>query len=385
VAKVVFIQWHKMKKRIGIEVQRLFRPKKHGMEVVALELIKELQQVDTPHEFVVFVKKDSDPCVFPSMNMEIKELRSWPYPVWEQVAFPMAAKEMKLDVLHSTCNTSALFSPVPLVLTLHDIIYLEKLAMTGTMYQNFGNIYRRFVVPMVVKKAKVIVTVSEFEKKVMADKLGIPDQKIRVVYNAVGKQFNKQYTSERIESFRISNKLPSNFILFLGNTAPKKNTKNTILAYVNYASSEGSPLPLVVLDYAKDLLLNYLKELGAERLIDHIIFPGYIKAEEMPLMYNAASLFLYPSIRESFGLPILEAMACGVPVITSNTSAMPEVAGGAAWLVDPFDVSDIASAITYLLANGEKRNDLIQKGLERSEFFNWKQAATQLVAIYEKV
>lgn len=374
-----------MRKRIGIEVQRLFRPKKHGMEVVALELIKALQDADTPHEYTVFVKKDSDRCVEPSPNLAVKELAAWPYPIWEQVAFPLVARDMKLDVLHSTCNTSTLFPSVPLVLTLHDIIYLEKVEMTGTMYQNFGNIYRRYVVPTVVRKAKVIITVSEFEKKVMMDRLNIPDDKIQVIYNAVGKQFNNHYAHEHVESFRLSKALPASFILFLGNTAPKKNTKNTVSAYIHYASKVNSPLPLVVLDYPRDLLLDYLRDLGAENLIDNFVFPGYIRAEEMPLVYNAASLFLYPSIRESFGLPILEAMACGVPVITSNTSAMPEVAGGAAWLVDPLDTVDLANAITCLLGAREKRVDLIGKGLQRAAYFNWRNAAERLVNIYESV
>lgn len=355
------------------------------MEVVALELIKELQQADTSHEYIVFVKKDSDYCVPPSSNLKVKELAVWPYPIWEQVAFPLVARGMGLDVLHSTCNTSTLFPHIPLVLTLHDIIYLEKIEMTGTMYQNFGNIYRRYVVPAVAKKAKAIITVSEFEKRVMMDRLDIPDHKIQVIYNAVGKQFNNRYADDRIESFRLSKALPNSFILFLGNTAPKKNTKNTISAYTEYAGKVDSPLPLVVLDYPRDLLLGYLRELGEERLIDNFVFPGYIRAEEMPLIYNAASLFLYPSIRESFGLPILEAMACGVPVVTSDTSAMPEVAGGAAWLVNPLDTADIADAITCLLGNREKRMDLIEKGLKRAAYFNWKNAAEKLISVYEMV
>lgn len=355
------------------------------MEVVALELIKELQQAETPHEYVVFVKKDKDYCITPSHNLQIKDLGSWPYPIWEQVVFPLAIKNMRLDLLHSTCNTSMLFPSLPLVLTLHDIIYLEKLDMAGTLYQNFGNIYRKYVVPTVVKKAKAIITVSEFEKKVMMDKLNIPDHKIQVIYNAVGKQFNNRYSHEHVEAFRTSIALPNEYILFLGNTAPKKNTKNTILAYVNYASKAKSPLPLIVLDYSRDLVLDQLRAMGEERLISNFVFPGYIRAQDMPLMYNAASLFLYPSIRESFGLPILEAMACGVPVITSNTSSMPEVAAGAAWLVDPLDVTDLGDAITSLSSDQEKRAVLMEKGLKRAEYFSWKNAAEQLINVYESV
>lgn len=374
-----------MRKRIGIEVQRLFRPKKHGMEVVALELIRELKQIDTPHEYVVFVKKDADRCVSPRPNMQVQELGAWPYPIWEQIVFPWASRKMKLDLLHSTCNTSTIFPHVPLVLTLHDIIYLEKLAMSGTPYQNFGNIYRRLVVPSVVEKAQQIITVSEFEKEVIMNRLKVPEEKISVVYNAVGSQFNIHYSVAEIEAFRKIKGLPKEFILFLGNTAPKKNTKHTIAAYVRYVARSRSPLPMVILDYDRELVLDQLRASGDEPLMQHFVFPGYLRADEMPLAYNAASMFLYPSIRESFGLPILEAMACGLPVITSNTSSMPEVAGGAAHLVDPFNVTQLAEAIELLASSLERKSDLIVMGLRRAEKFTWRNAAEQLIGVYDKV
>lgn len=371
------------KKRIGIEVQRLFRSKKHGMEVVALELIRELQNADTPHEYVVFVKEDDDRCISTRPNMQVKELGAWAYPLWEQVVFPLASRRMQLDLIHSTCNTSTLFPHVPLVLTLHDIIYLEKLSMRGTAYQNFGNIYRRTIVPMLIKKADTIITVSEFEKRAIVERLKVPDEKIRVIYNAISSRFNIRYDISQVDVFRQSKTLPKDFILFLGNTAPKKNTRNTIQAYLRYVKGANSPLPLVILDYDQDALFSYLREVGDERYINHFVFPGYIPASEMPLVYNAASLFLYPSLRESFGLPILEAMACGVPVITSNTSSMPEVAGGAAHLVDPLDVRQLAEAISVLASSDERRTDLIAKGIKRAEKFTWKNAAEQLIETYE--
>lgn len=371
------------KKRIGIEVQRLFRPKKHGMEVVALELIRELQMADTPHEYVVFVKEDIDRCISTEGNIQVKELGAWPYPFWEQIVFPLASRGMQLDLLHSTCNTSTLFPPVPLVLTLHDIIYLEELSMRGTAYQNFGNIYRRTIVPMLIKRADTIITVSEFEKQAIVNRLQVPDEKVRVIYNAISNRFNSRYDRSQVEAFRHDKKLPSDFVLFLGNTAPKKNTKNTIQAYLRYVKGVNSPLPLVILDYARDTLLDYLREMGDEQYISHFVFPGYIPVSEMPLVYNAASLFLYPSLRESFGLPILEAMACGTPVITSNTSSMPEVAGGAAQLVDPLDVSQLAEVISGLAGSAERRADLIAKGIKQAEKFTWKNAAEQMVDIYE--
>jgi len=372
-------------KQIGIEVQRLFRPKKHGMEVVALELIRELQTVDSKHDYTVFVKKDVDRCIEESGHVRVRELASLPYPIWEQMLLPRSIRNEQLDILHATCNTAALFPSIPLVLTLHDIIYLEKLDMAGTWYQNFGNIYRRWVVPSAVRKAKAIITVSEFEKKVMLNRLQIPEDKIKVIHNAVNSRFNNYYLADEVEKFRKSLGLPDKFILFLGNTAPKKNTKNTIDAYIKYIVNATAPLPMVILDYSREMVFEQLQQSGYAKLVDYFVFPGYVLPDQMPLMYNSATLFIYPSLRESFGLPILEAMACGVPVITSNTSSMPEVAGGAALLIDPLDVTDMANAIERVLSNNEQRTGMIIKGLKRAEAFTWRNAAIKLLNVYESL
>lgn len=372
-------------KRIGIEVQRLFRPKKHGMEVVALELIRELQTIDSKHEYTIFVKKDVDRCIEESDYVRVHQLASLPYPIWEQMLLPKTIRNVQLDILHATCNTASLLPSIPLVLTLHDIIYLEKLDMAGTWYQNFGNLYRRWVVPSAVRKAKAIITVSEFEKKVMLDRLQIPEDKIKVIHNAVNSRFNNRYLEDEVERFRKSLGLPDKFTLFLGNTAPKKNTRNTIDAYTKYIVNATAPLPMVVLDYPSEMVLEQLQQSGYPTLVDHFIFPGYIPPDQMPLMYNSATLFMYPSLRESFGLPILEAMACGIPVITSNTSSMPEVAGHAATLIDPLNVTDMAGAIEQVLNNEEQRAGMIIKGLKRAEAFTWRNAAVKLLNIYESL
>lgn len=373
----------KKKLRIGIEVQRIFRAKKHGMEVVALELINEIQKLDKYNEYILYARNDVDnTCVKEQDNFKIRTLSSSSYPTWEQFALPNAVKKDNLDFLHSTCNTSALSLSVPLMLTLHDIIYLEKTDFKGTSYQNFGNLYRRFIVPKIVDMSKLIITVSNFEKDVILNKLKLPEDKVKVIYNAVNPKFNADYSNEKLLAFRNSHGLPEEFILFLGNTAPKKNTLNVIKAYTEYRSVITEGLPLVILDYDKKLVEETLKELGKEQFIENFIFPGYIPSDEMPLLYNCSTLFLYPSLRESFGLPILEAMACGVPVITSNTSSMPEVASNAALFVNPFDHNEIKDAMIRFFADSALRSEMKELGLKRAANFTWKSAAEQLLSIY---
>jgi glycosyltransferase involved in cell wall biosynthesis len=144
-------------------------------------------------------------------------------------------------------------------------------------------------------------------------------------------------------------------------------------------------LPLVILDYDQKLVLDYLTKTGNQKLISDFIFPGYIHSEEMPLLYNIAKLFLYPSLRESFGLPILEAMACGVPVITSNTSSMPEVAGDSALFVNPFNFQDIRDKIIQFQQDESLQSRMKQGGLKRAANFTWKASAEQLLSIYNSV
>lgn len=369
--------------KIGIEVQRLFRKKKHGMEVVAMELINELKEMHSSYNYVVFAKDDEDKKSFSNTeNISFKTLKGRTYLDWEQFSLPKAAKKERIDFLHSTCNTSALRLKVPLLITLHDIIYLEELNFKGTTYQNFGNLYRKFVVPTVVKKSRYIITVSNFEKDVIIKKLNVPEDKIKVVYNAVNKKFNNNYTESLLQDFKRKYHLPGQFVLFLGNTAPKKNTNNVIDAYIKYCDNFSEPIPMVILDYDENLLKVKLTKNNRLGLLKNFIFPGFIASNEMPLMYNAATLFLYPSLRESFGLPILEAMACGTPVITSNISSMPEVAGGAALFVDPYSTINIAEQIAEALTNSALQKDLIQKGVVRAAEFTWKKSAENLLSIY---
>jgi glycosyltransferase involved in cell wall biosynthesis len=173
--------------------------------------------------------------------------------------------------------------------------------------------------------------------------------------------------------------------MFLGNTAPKKNTLNVIKAYADYCIQSKQPVPMVLLDYKKEFVEKILIDLGKPALLSLFVFPGYVPYAQIPLMYNAATLFLYPSLRESFGLPILEAMACGVPVITSNTSSMPEVAGDAAEIIDPFNHKDLSQSILNLLGNEELRNQYRHKGLKRAQKFTWRKSAEELLKIYETI
>jgi len=358
--------------KIAIEAQRIFRTNKHGMDFVALESIRELQKIDKDNDYYILVRPGDDDSVLKATpNFHIIQLKCPTYPLWEQVALPLAVNRIKPDVLHCTSNTAPIFCKVPLVLTLHDIIFLEKKKSTSkSLYQMMGWYYRRFVVPRILKKCSKIITVSNFEADRISNALKLPANKLIAVYNGVGNHFKKVENCEK------------RHIFFLGNTDPKKNTERVLKAYSIYLDKSERKLPLLIADLKGPYIKEILDKISHPELIDHIIPSGYIYNSDLPKIYSEAFVFLYPSLRESFGIPILEAMACGTPVITSNTSAMPEVAGGAAILVNPLNEEEIADAILKLELDDKLLKEIVEAGIERASHFSWRYTAEELLKIY---
>ncbi|MFN4083028.1 MAG: glycosyltransferase family 4 protein [Bacteroidia bacterium] len=373
--------------KIGIEAQRIFRPKKHGMDIVALELIKNLQLIDKENQYYIFVKDDIDNTVIKETeNFKLVFVKSASYPIWEQLHLPKAVKKFKIDLLHCTSNTAPLKLNVPLVLTLHDIIYLEKINLSqGTAYQKFGNLYRRIIVPQIINKTSKIITVSNFENERICKHFGFNKQHVITIYNGVGSHFKPVLDIAELKNAKEKYNLPDNFVFYLGNTDPKKNVIGVLKTLIKLKKKNELNFTLVMLDINREYLLETAKKAGDESIIKHIHFTGYVPNNELPAIFSQAKLFLYPSLRESFGIPILEAMACGVPVITSNTSSMPEIAEDAAILVDPNNENEIADKITLLLNDEQLKNNLIKKGIERAKNFTWQNNALQTINVYKEV
>ncbi len=355
--------------------------------MVALELIRNLQRIDQVNEYVIFVKPDEDRgCLEEQSNFTIVELGGGPYPTWEQIALPRAAKKMGCDMLHCTSNTAPVWTSLPLIITLHDIIYLESISLLhkgGTWYQKLGNMYRRWVVPPVVKKAKKVITVSNFEKERINRFFGFDDDRLVAVYNGVGKHFKPVTDNILLKQIKEKYALPDRFFFFLGNTDPKKNTPNVLKAFAKFNASASEKFTLVMLDYEESALTKILRDIGHPDTRKDIHLTGYVINTDLPAIISQCEVFLYPSLRESFGIPILEGMACGVPVITSNTSSMPEIAGDAALLVNPHKSDEILQAMTKLASDQNARNDLIAKGLMRAKEFSWLNMAQHVLSLYQ--
>ena len=369
--------------RIGIEAQRIFRKNKHGMDFVVLQEIKELQKMDTPHEYFVFVKPGVDRCIENSEHVHIIEVNCPSYPLWEQWALPRAARKAGVDILHCTSNTAPIWCNIPLVLTLHDIIFLEpRDKKNKSLYQNLGYFYRRWNVPRILKKCRRIITVSDFELGNIKQKLQLPDSQLKMIYNGYNEWFRPIESNKQQYRKYIAD---AGYFFFLGNTDPKKNTERTLVAYAKYLEQSEVKRPLLMADLDQEYLNGIIERNGIEAIRDHIVMPGYIINSDLPYIYNNAFAFLYTSLRESFGIPLLEAMACGTPVITSNKSSMPEIAGHDAILINPESSDEIALKMLQL----ERDTDFYQRqkavGLERAKLFSWRKTTENLLRLYEEV
>lgn len=369
--------------KIAIEAQRIFRPNKHGMDFVVLEAVRQLQKIDKENEYFIFVSPGADHCLEESDNVHILEVNCPTYPLWEQVALPQAVKKVAPDLLHCTSNTAPLYIDVPLVLTLHDIIFLEpRVSGNKSWYQNMGWYYRRMVVPRILPKCRKIITVSHFECNRIREALHIPEDKIMAIYNGFSSHFRPLEHTEEVTRKYLS---AEEYLFFLGSTDPKKNTPRTLKAYSLYLRQSDYKRPLLIADLKPKYVDEILKENKIEEIRPYLYMPGYIPNTDLPSIYNGAFAFLYTSLRESFGIPLLEAMACGTPVVTSNTSSMPEVGGEGAILADPTDEHSIASRLIAL----EKEASFYQRqrelGLERVKHFSWENTARGLLELYQSL
>ena len=369
--------------KIGIEAQRIFRQNKHGMDYVVLQEIRELQQIDHVNEYYVFVKPGEDRCVESTKNVHIIELNCPSYPLWEQWALPRIAKKYGVDILHCTSNTAPIWCNIPLVLTLHDIIFLEpRDKQNHSLYQNLGWLYRRLNVPRILDKCHRIITVSNFEMENIISKLNIPREQMAMIYNGYNEWFRPVEDTQEIYKKYIAGK---GYFFFLGNTDPKKNTERTLIAYSKYLNQSTIKRKLLMADLNPEYLNGIIERNGIENIRENIVMPGYIVNSDLPYIYANAFGFLYTSLRESFGIPLLEAMACGTPVITSNTSSMPEIGGRDAILVNPENSDEIAGMMLRLETDQAFYEQQKQIGLERAKLFSWKKTAEHLLKLYQDV
>jgi glycosyltransferase involved in cell wall biosynthesis len=307
--------------------------------------------------------------------------------VWfEQITFPRACQRLGVDAAHVPYFGSSLSPTVPTVVTVHDLI-----PMVLPEYR--GNALVRLYTSLVAAaapQANLILADSEASKRDILQKLKAPDEQVRVVYLAPAPHFQPAETWQQIVDIKQKYNLPESFVLGgMCGFDVRKNVSALLHAYTWVSAALGDEYPLVLAGRLpeKDTSffpdpLRIARELGIK---EYIITPGWIAEEDRPLVYAAATVFVFPSRYEGFGLPVLEAMACGAPVVTTNAASIPELAGPAAFQLDPNDTKHIAASIIRLCTEEESNDEMIERGLAQVEKFSWDKTARQTLEAYRDV
>ena len=377
--------------QLFIEAQRLFRKHKHGMDVVALELLQRLKNIHTNFDKCVLVKQDDDHCLQSNHELAIQALPNAFYPLWEQKLLPKFTRNYSNAVLHCTGNTAPLFSNTPLIVTIHDLIFLESNYLFkkdgGSLYQRFGNVYRSLIVPRVAKKAKHVITVSEFQRQAIMKRFKLLPEKISVVYNGADERFFNVLSTIQIQNINIKYGIDNfSYIFFLANTEPRKNTDGVIKAFTAFCKQYPEfTHKLVIKGLTEQQLKKKITEQNAQDYAHRFHRVGYIDYDDLPALYQGAAMLWFPSFSEGFGLPIVEAMAGGTPVITSKCSVMPEIAGKAALYINPNQPLELVPKTVELLTNHLMKNELTKAGVIQAKMFMWDKSMQQLLTVYNKV
>ena len=283
------------------------------------------------------------------------------------------------ELFHATEHLLPPLRGVPTVLTVHDMIF--KLFPEHQKRLNYW--YLNATMPLYCRRADAIITVSESSKRDIVAHYGLEPGRVRVIYEAAAPEFVPA-ASGAVDEVRRRYSLPERYIIHVGTIEPRKNLSRLVEALQRLRSA-GLTVPLVVVGGKGWLYDDLFERLEGSDVRDAVHFPGYVPSADLPLLYGAATLAVMPSVYEGFGLPVLEAMACGTPVVSSGASSLPELGGEAARYFDPYDVEAIAGVIHEVWADKALQDEMREKGLVQAARFSWDRAAEETWAVYESI
>ena len=365
--------------RIGIDARKLTH---FGIGSYIRNLLEAIGRSpeSLPYRFRIYVHSQDRGSV-PELpaHFEIVAEDSPSYSVAELTRFAWRLMRDRLDLFHATHYVIPPLARARAVVTIHDIIhvlYPQFLPNRAALF------YARVMIGRALRRADRIITVSYNSKRDLVDYFGIPPARIDVIYNGVAGRFHAGVA--RAERDRVAAKygLTRPYLLFLGGEKPHKNVRNVLRGFSEARRDRALPHALVLAGPMPKNRSRVEALIAALDLGSRVFRPGVVPEEDLPGLFCGADAFLYPTLYEGFGLPVVEAMACGVPVLTSSTSALQEIAGGYAYLVDPMDVDAIARGIADLATDPARRAELIELGKRRAAEFSWDRAAQQTLRVY---
>ena len=368
------------KRIVGIDAHSIGL-KQGGNETYIRELLRAISKIEHPEfEFLIFLLKNIPvPSFLLKKNFKICRISKNTF-LRFGFELPLKTYINKPDLIHTQYHLPFMI-PCPGVVTIHDVSFLRF----PEYFPKDLLLRFKIFLPYSIKKSIKIITCSEFSKKEIINFYKVKPEKIVVIHYGVSENFKPVEVKEKgkiLKKYGIKN----SFILAVSNLQPRKNLKRLIKAYLHLLKNKDNfQYSLVIVGRKLWLYKEIFEEVRGLDLKDKIIFTDYIPEKDLIYLYNLSEVFVYPSLYEGFGLPVLEAMACGCPVITSNLSSLPEICEKAAILVNPYDIKAIANAINEVISNNNLRKFLKNEGLKQSQKFSWEKTAEKTLKVYEGV
>lgn len=354
-----------------------------GIGTYTARLMENIMSIDTKNIYSFFWPNDGYEFLLGKCNLNLTLFGEKNKRFWDEVFMPAQVRKRDFDVFHLPQNGLGLPKDkyCSYIATVHDLIPYVLPDTCGKSYLD------KFTdeMPYIVESCDRIITVSEYSKQDIIKYFGIPAEKIEVVYLAADSRFRMMQKEKAWNFLKKEYNYSNDYILYLGGFSPRKNVDGLLEAYGRIYKELPGYYELVLLGASKDNHYELRKKVEDMGLSDRVVFAGYVPYEHLPYFYNCASLFVYPSLYEGFGLPPLEAMTCGTPTITTNVTSIPEVVGDGAVMVNPYDTDDLTDNIIELLSDIDLREQLTRKGLRRAYSFSWKKTAIETIKVYEDV